>query len=153
MEKELGNWVKSVLNNIGMFSTKQLVLSLSWDCFLYCLHTYRKLEVPLAFHFYRNSRYCILKQLRTKKAQTIISYGEFDICTDRNDEIKFIELKRFVEFIPLKYKPVFKDAMMSMYHGSRARSKANWNKEEMNYMEYKSVKQILVSVISYLTGS
>ena len=153
MEKDLGNWTKSILNSIGMFSTKQLVLSLSWDCFLYCLHSYRKLEVPLGFHFYRNSRYCVLKQLRTKKTQSVISYGEFDICTDRNDEIKFIELKRFVEYIPQKYKPIFNDALMSMYHGSRARSKENWNKEEMSYMEYKSIKQILISVISYLTGS
>ena len=150
MQKELENWVKSILNNIGMFSTKQLVLSLSWDCFLYCIHTYRKLEVPLGFHFYRNSRYCVLKQLRLKKTQSVISYGSFEICTDRNDEIKFIELKRFAEYIPEKYKPVFMDAVMSMNHGSRARSKQNWDKTTMNYVEYKSVKQILVSVIAYL---
>jgi hypothetical protein len=151
MEKELGNWVKSILNSLGVFSTKQLVLSLSWDCFVYCLHTYRKLEVPLGFHFYRNSRYCILKDLRTKKSQSIISYGEFEITADRQDEAKFLDLKDFVHHLPEKYKPVFQDAVMSMYHGSRARSKVNWNKEEMNYVEYKSVKAVLISVISYLT--
>lgn len=153
MERELGNWTKSILNSIGMFSTKQLILSLSWDCFLYCIHTYRKLEVPLGFHFYRNSKYCVLKQLRVKKTQAIISYGDFDICTDRKDEFKFIELKRFGEFLPEKYKPVFIDALMSMNHHGRARSQQNWNREDMNYMEYKSVKQILVSVISYLVQS
>jgi len=150
MKKELENWVISILNSTGAFTTRHLVLSLSWDCFIYCIHSYRKFDVPLGFHFYRNSRFCILRQNRVKKTQAAIIYKDVDICVDSVDAGKFLDLKMFVEYIPERYKPIFKDALMSMNHGTRARSNENWDKETMRYLEYKSVKQILVSVISYL---
>jgi len=149
MKKELENWVISILNTTGTFTTKQAFLSISWDCFLYCLHSYKKFDVPLGFHFYRNCRYCIMKQHRVKKIQTATFYADTDICVDSVDEGKFIDLRRFAEYIPEKYKLVFKDALMSMNHGTRARCVENWDKTTMKYIEYSSVKQILVSIISY----
>ncbi len=41
-------------------------MDVSWDCFCYCLETYKNLEVPLPSHFSRNTEYFVLKCLERK---------------------------------------------------------------------------------------
>lgn len=151
MEEYILMWMKSILKDKNYYSKEELV-SLSWDCFLFCLKYYdHKKCIPLPNHFFSYTKFFLLTtfkkdKLLLKKEDIITDIVTYDLSIfDHLDD-----LKMFKKSLPEEYKIVFDDALMSMADCSNKDKVKRHDPTKLTNTQYNESKKMLKIVIYYL---
>lgn len=152
MREDILKWMSSIIRGKDFLSQQEL-LSLSWDCFLFCLQYYKLgRNIPIPNHFYATTKFFLLsiyhkKMMSEKNKQSMedVEVEEFDLSVfDSLDD-----LKSFKENLPEEYKLVFDDALMSM-SGCRRSGVRRLKESPLSYYQYCEAKKIMKVIISFL---
>lgn len=146
LQTHIIKWMSSILRDRNYYSKNEL-LSLSWDCFLFCLK-YFKLErnIPIPNHFYAYTKFFLLSQY--PKILTNNTGG----CLYTDDVFIYEaldELKKFREDLPDNYQTVFDDALMSMSN-CRKDHVRRLERTNIKYYQYCEAKKIMKIMIDFL---
>lgn len=149
-------WMSSILSKKKIFLPPTDILSLSWDCFSFCLKTFKPDEKTIALpnHFHAYTKFCLISYLSKKRKNEKIE-DEFSSVyemtqTHLNSFYENMEeLKKFKSLIPEDYKEIFDDAMLSM--AGQSRDKIAYKKsKDYGYYKYCESKKVFKIVIDFL---
>jgi hypothetical protein len=153
----ISKWLITSLAPKNMFLTSKEALSLSWDCFEFCLkhYKYRKSSksggkpIPIPNHFYSYTKFYAANYHHNKKKEDrIVSFDDPNSTPDLGF-MQIEELKSFHSFLDKNYKSIFEDAIDSM-------SNSNWNRKRrlgetsVSYVRYCESKKVFKWVIDFL---
>ncbi len=159
MEEYILIWMKSILKDKNFYSKEELI-SLSWDCFLFCLKYYDPQKyIPLPNHFFSYTKFFLLATF--KKDKLLLTKEDVMINTISNtkDDIMAYDLslfdhlddlKMFKKSLPEEYKIVFDDALMSMADCNNKDKVKRHNQTKLTHTQYNESKKLLKIVIYYL---
>lgn len=155
MMDDMLKWVKSILRKWSKYETKEEVLSLSWDCFLYCLNEYKPAKkTPIPYFFFDYSRYFLLNNY-AKKDRVFLPIEELKeilSVSDNNNDMAFeklLTLAQFSSIVPEKYQIVWSDAM----HSTELEKRGNAVVTVPHGMDrniYVALKKVFVEQIKFL---
>jgi len=119
MSNDMLNWIKSILKRWHKYETKEEILSLSWDCFEFCLKHFKvEGNNKVENHFYKYTSYYLLNRY-AKKDRVFLPIDELKgilgvMETPENLAFeKLLTLTQFRNVVPEKYLSVWDDAMQS----------------------------------------
>lgn len=146
-------WIQSILSKFGTFKGQHEIVSLSWDCFEFCLKHYKRASsIPLPQHFYKYTEYFLRTNIIKSKSKEI-TQGALVANAAENPFDAFLhkdELKRFRDSLPVEYRVVFEDAMMSLPQ-NRVLGINRFNSElGLTYPRYLEAKKVFKMIISFM---
>jgi len=120
MQGDMISWVSSILKKWGKYESKEEIISLSWECFLYCFNKFdfRK-NVPIPHYFYQFTRYYLLNKY-AKEEKVTLPLNELKEILASSDSVediayeKLLTLMQFQNTIPEEYLCVWQDALQSV---------------------------------------
>lgn len=152
MKPYMIKWLSSILSKKGMFLSKEEMISMSWDCFEFCLRNYKyeNEEIYIPNHFYTYTNFYI----KTSKIRVYDSTENdlVNVAEEIHHEQIYEhleELKEFRKGLPEKYKIVFDDALMSLIPNIRERLHRA-KETELSTSKYKESKKLFKIVIDFL---
>lgn len=155
MREDITIWIKSVLKKWGKHESREEIISLSWDCFEFCLKHYKiNGNGNISQHFYKYISYYLLNRYASKESihlpidelKEVISY----IKTPHNMAFdKMLTLMQFRECLPEKYLIVWDDAMQSMAKATQYQHRTR-GKIGMNDSSYRAVKEVMKSIVKFI---
>lgn len=138
-------WMGSILRNRNHYSETEMI-SLSWDCFLFCLKYYKShLKIPVPNHFYAYTKFFLLTVHPKKHLTGDHSLPDYDLSVFEDLD----DLKEFKKALPKNYALVFDDALMSM-SGCRRDRIRRIDETFLKYYQYHEAKKIMKYVIIFL---
>jgi len=168
LKEQILGWMKSCLKKKGTVISKEELLSLSWDCFLFCLNHYKvKRDIPLPQHFHTYIKFFLTNNInkdRKENEKFISTLEENDVINmlhkkllasflnDQNNIATDIlqQLKSFYFYLDNKYKVVFEDALLSFSPVSNRNKVRRIEKSGLPYYKYSESKKIFKIYISYV---
>jgi len=151
MKEDIIKWIKSILRKWYKHETEEEVLSLSWDCFEFCLKHYKiNGKNKVEKHFYNYISYYLLNRYGQKESVHLPLDELKDVIsivkTPHNIAFeKLLTLMQFKECIPEKYKLVWDDAIQSLSLYSKERMVTiplNMDKRVYNAIKKVFIEQI-----------
>ena len=149
----LEKWVNSILGKRKIYVENSEMLSLSWDCFVFCLEKYRpEKKIPILGHSYSYTNFFLLSWI-SKKYESKNKYDDSEL-DNQNDKFDIYyenidELRRFKDILPEDYKQIFDDALLSM--AGRPDGKVGYSKSEAySKYKYQEAKKAFKFVIDFL---
>lgn len=149
-------WISSILANMGKYESREVILSLSWDCFLFCLDRCKKMYIPLPKHFFTYSVYHLKNTLFKEvppshspleiiNEDTLPSINEFNY-----PQFHFLQVLGHIRSqLPHSYKVVFEDALLSIGGNPKSKSK-RVNKSGLSTHFYTVSKRSFTFIIKAL---
>jgi len=142
-------WMSSVLKKKGMYLEKSELLSVSWDCFEFCLKHYKiDRNIPIPNHFYSYTRF-YLSTAHLEKGKKDKRYGSSQEFSNGEQFDILDELKKFRSCLDKEYESVFDDALMSMRAAPKDRTQ-RLGVTTLSYHRYHEMKKIFKVVIDFL---
>lgn len=155
MSSDMLNWIKSILKKWNKHETKEEILSLSWDCFEFCLKYFKvEEEYKVEKHFYSYTSYYLLNRY-AKKDRVFLPLDELKgilgiIETPENLAFeKLLTLTQFRNVIPEKYLVVWDDAVLSQSAATQFQHRTRGN-IGMEDSTYRAIKEILKNIVKEL---
>ena len=150
----LEKWVKSILGKKKIYVDNSEMLSLSWDCFVFCLEKYRpEKKISILGHSYSYTNFFLLSWI-SKKYNLLKNESGNSELDNQNDKFDIYyenidELRRFKDILPEDYKQIFDDALLSM--AGRPDAKVGYVKSEAySQYKYQEAKKAFKFVIDFL---
>jgi hypothetical protein len=152
----IDRWIKGNLNFRQLYMEDDERLSLSWDCFEFCLRYYHpERHIQLPNHFYKYTNFFLLSWFAEKQKQdnqingdaSVEDNQKLDNCQIYYEQID--DLKQFRKMIPEDYKDIFDDALLSMT-GRPADKIAYAKSDAYGYYKYCEAKKVFKIVIDFL---
>ena len=143
-------WLKSIYAEKNIFLNDDNLLSISWDCYLFCLKNYvPHKNIPLPNHFYSYAKFYVLSS-KKENDKNIEQYKENEIKEQNDLSYELIdELKKFKEVLPKEYQAIFDDALHSLYGENKDRLKRS-KETPIHYYRYCEAKKIMKIFIDFL---
>jgi len=166
MKENMKNWIKGHLSKWKRYEEETLILSTSWDAFLFCLERYDNPAYDLYSHFNIYTRYFLLLSYMSEKnkleteiylEETKLAFrnglliagsdnGAYDIVN------KLLELKSFREKLPVKYHKIFDNTILGI-HPRIAPDKtliSRQDRAELSYYKYYGLREAFKIIINGL---
>jgi hypothetical protein len=146
-------WIPAILSTKNIYIDPKEILSLSWDCFQFCMKHYKPHRtIPLPNHFYSYTRFYLASEyFKDSNKASDVKEQEKKFTDAPKEELEAIfhleELKQFHSILPDHYKIIFEDALLSMTGPMKDRIR---RKEGMPYSQYFESKKVFKIVIDYL---
>jgi len=151
-------WIPAILSKKSIYIQPDEILSLSWDCFEFCLARYKlDQSVPLPNHFHAYTRFYLMSTFVRKNKEINVNSGNEENPIETISEtfsegdleaiFHLDELKQFHACLPSDYKIIFEDAILSMSGQMKDRVR---RKEGMPFGQYTEAKKVFKYVIDYL---
>ena len=155
MAYDMTFWIKSILRKWHKYETKEEILSLSWDCFEFCLKHF-KVEGThkIESHFYKYTSYYLLNRY-AKKDRVFLPIDELKgilgvIETPENLAFeKLLTLTQFRNVIPEKYLVIWDDAVLSQSEANQFQQRTRGN-IGVKDSTYRAIKEILKNIVKEL---
>ncbi len=156
MSPTIDRWIKGILGSKQMYMEDGERLSLSWDCFEFCLHYYHpERNIHLPNHFYKYTNFFLLSWFAERQKQenpidrnaSIEDNQKLDNCQIYYEQID--DLKQFRKMIPEDYRDIFDDALLSMT-GRPVDRIAYVKSDAYGYYKYCEAKKVFKIVIDFL---
>jgi len=152
MQPYMIKWIKSILSKRGDFRDEKDLLSISWECFEFCLKHFKpELPIPLPNHFFAYTRFYLNMHYLGKRKQIVyvdlsdkITSGAIDLAYEHIDE-----LREFRKSLPEEYYSIFDDAVWSLVDCRKDRLR-RLEEAPVTYYRYTESKKIFKIVIDYL---
>ncbi len=149
----MDKWIESILAQRKVFLPKEELLSLNYECFEFCLKSFKpNLPIPLPNHFYAYANF-FLKTNRSIENDN--KYICIELDNEKEGEVLHLayeyidELREFKKSLPDEYQSVFDDALMSLVDSRPARMR-RLDESPLTYQKYCESKRIFKIVIDYL---
>ncbi len=149
----MDKWLESILAQRKVFLPKEELLSLNFECFEFCLKSFKPdREIPLPNHFYAYANFFL------KTNRTLENANKY-ICVELDNEKEgeclnlayehLDELREFRKSLPGEYISVFDDSLMSLVESRPARLR-RLDESPLTYQKYCESKKIFKIVMDYL---
>ncbi len=143
-------WVKTILSKKNNFLKEGEIISIGWDCFVFCLKHFKPdMKIPLPNHFFAYSKFYISMYHSNSKIVQVdlnndLTNGNVNLAYEHIDE-----LREFKKSLPNEYYSTFDDALWSLvdYRKDRLR---RLDEAPITYYRYSESKKIFKLVIDYL---
>lgn len=149
-------WMNAVVVSKQLFGIKDEVVSLSWDCFEFCLSHYKPQRmVPVPNHFYAYVKFFLgiyQAEQNRKNNKTHNQFVDSERNSVVNEEAAYLimdELKAFHASLDNRYKDIFEDAVMSMSNNRKDRVR-RVNEGSYQYTQYIESKKVFKMIIDFL---
>lgn len=165
MQENMKNWIKGHLSKWKKYEEETMILSMSWDAFLFCLERYDNPAYDLYSHFNIYTRYFLLLSYISEKSKleteryleetkmafhdgllTVGSEGTYDIVD------RLSELKSFRGKLPVKYHKIFDNTVLGI-HPRIALGKtliSRQDRAELSYYKYYGLREAFKIIINGL---
>jgi len=165
MQENMKNWIKGHLSKWKKYEEETMILSMSWDAFLFCLERYDNPAYDLYSHFNIYTRYFLLLSYISEKSKketeryleetkiafydgllTVGSEGTYDIVD------RLSELKSFRDKLPIKYHKIFDNTVLGI-HPRIAPGKtliSRQDRAELSYYKYYGLREAFKIIINGL---
>jgi len=175
MQKDMSKWVGAGLKEIGWEMKQSERLSIGWDCFCFCLDSFKsKNNIDVLKHFYcytvfylRMQRSKWLRDLKLQGGKGKINdilpiitvdfidslinseHGRFKNKNTSDIVCDMEDLHKFREILCDEHKAIFDDALLSMVPERKFRVR---NINGCNYQVYCMAKNIYKNIIRFIVG-
>ena len=147
-------WISSIMAERKVYEESDEILSMSWDCFEFCLKWYdESKDIPLPNHFFAYTKFFLLHRWsKSKKADIQIDDidGAIHLGDIRNDfdiVMYMDELKSYYEALPKEYRMIFQDTVKGI---TGQQSNPKRRPKNMSLTQYHEFKRIFKITIDFL---
>lgn len=150
MRQDFNIWIFSILKKWGRSLTREEVVSLSWDCFEYCISIYEPSFDSFLGHFYKYTKYYLLMNFAKKDTVRIeITELKEILKIDNSPELQIFEklltLQQFRGVIPEEQLNVWDEAALSL--DSSFRGHLPRKVKGMSTESYTRLKKAFINII------
>lgn len=165
MKENMESWIKGHLSKWRMYEEGTMILSMSWEAFLFCLERYDNPAYDLYSHFNIYTRYFLLLSYMNGKSkkemeksieeiQMVFSDGLFTVGSEETYDMvgKMLELRNFREKLPAKYHKIFDNTILGI-HPRIAPGKtlvSRQDRAELSYYKYYGLREAFKIIIHSL---
>ena len=148
-------WMSSIMAEKKIYFINRDLLSLSWDCFEFCLLRYNAArDIPIPNHFYAYSKFFLIMYVAKESKELNKTHEQFAGSeANETEEWKALlhieELKSFYNSLEGKYKLIFEDALMSMSINKKDRVR-RVGESSYKYAQYVESKKVFKIIVDFL---
>lgn len=155
MYDDIMKWINSSTDSNSVLSSKQEIVSLSWDCFLFSLKYYKpEKNIPILNHFSSYVRFYIKtenrKHWREKTKEKNLGLAEIsEPSFPPSFETEYLteELQEFRRMLDEDLAKVFDDALLSMRASTKERTTKNKPFAKGRYYDRKRIFKIVIDFL------
>ena len=144
-------WISAITAKNHTFLDSKEILSKSWDCFEYCLETYKtdKNSIPLPNHFYKYTLFYLKTHRIDFNIPTNLFSKEIISSLEQDDYPVLQELDTFRSLLDKEHQLVFDDALKSLLPWNKDRQ-YRVKESTLSLPRYQESKKIFKIVIDFL---
>ena len=146
-------WIKSIIVKWNKFEPEDELLSLTWDCYYFCLEKYHNFDIPIPKHFFNYTRYYLLNRYAIKE-RVLVPLDELKeiLGIEKTKEsqmfVNFLTLYQFREGLPKEFHVVWDDALLSLSDAPKERHiTKNHGMDNNAYTKLKKSYVVFIKVI------
>jgi len=149
-------WITSSFRNIGFECSKSDSLSISWDCFLFCLKYYKnKGEIPFFKHSYSYSKFYVqhLINIRNREEEGVIpfeessQYRKMDVVFSPHEFMQGIS--NFRKILPKEYKLVFDNTLKHIIFNTSNQRSNDCLLPRSSFIEAVKIFKIIINFLMH----
>jgi len=152
MKPHIIKWLSIACFKNGIFLSKEELLSRSWDCYLFCLNSYKykNKTITVPNHFIKYTTYYVKKSKIREYESTDKELGNIAVDLKNDKVFEHLEgLTAFKKLLPNEYCIVFDDALMSLTLNKNDRI-CRIKETSLSTIRYQESKKVFKWFISFL---
>jgi hypothetical protein len=146
----IAKWISSALAEDKIFLDKNEIISLSWDCFEFCLESFKPDgPIPLPNHFHKYTKFFLMNYKKSFNQSEVPIIDSESSVSPFDAYIQIEELRTFRETLTPEYILIFDDALLSMTNDSKAGLRRA-SESSLSYAKYCEAKKVMKMIIHFL---